>query len=57
MKAKRYKILRGTEKGSTRYEAGEVVTATQLKGWSVKALLAKGAIEEVASKAVNNGDG
>ena len=44
---KRYKVLRGTEKGDKRYEAGEVVTATELKGWPVKALIAKGAIKEV----------
>lgn len=49
---KKYKVLRGTEKGDKRYEAGDVVTATQLRGWPVKALIAKGAIEEV-----KDGDG
>ena len=48
---KKYKVLRGTERGKVRFEAGEVVTATQLKGFGIPALIAKGAIEEV-----KNGD-
>jgi hypothetical protein len=54
---KKYKILRGTEKGNKRYEAGDVVTAKQLDGWGIRALLAKGAIEEVKDKAVKDGNG
>lgn len=52
-KAKKYRVLRGSERGDVRYEAGEIVTAQQLKGWDIKALLAKHALEEVK----DNGDG
>ena len=49
----KYKVIRGIEnKKGKRYEAGEVLDAAQLKGWSVKAWLASGVL-----KAVKDGDG
>ncbi|MFQ5433843.1 MAG: hypothetical protein ACE5FD_03115 [Anaerolineae bacterium] len=46
-KDKKFRFLRGTEKGEVRYEVGDVVTSVDLHGWPVKALIAKGALEEV----------
>ena len=43
--SKKYLVLRGVQKGNRRYEAGEVVTSNQLKGWGIAALIKKGAIE------------
>jgi hypothetical protein len=49
---KKYLVKRGIEKGDKRYEAGQEVEASKLRGWPVKAWLKSGVLE-----VVENGDG
>lgn len=49
---KRYQFIRGSEVGPVRYEPGDIVPASELQGWPMAALVAKGAAREV-----DDGDG